>query len=144
MKMESWVFYGIIAAICFGVNTVIFKIAMQKGNLNPAYSSLIFGIGTILVFLTYYFTKPALQFEWKSTSLTVIAGVIWAVGFLAIAIALANKGNVSQLAPIYNTNTIVAVILGIILLKEIPNASQMARIIVGALMIVGGAVLVSV
>ena len=50
----------------------------------------------------------------------------------------------SQLAPIYNANTIIAVILGIILLKEIPNASQMIRIIIGAVMIVVGAVLVSI
>ncbi|MBI3035151.1 EamA family transporter [Candidatus Woesearchaeota archaeon] len=142
--MESWVFYGIVAAICFGINTVIFKIAIQKGNLNPAYASLIFGVGISTVFLFYYFAKPNLQFELKSTLLALIAGVIWAIGFLAIAVAIANKGNVAQLAPIYNANTIIAVILGIILLKEVPNMSQMIRIIIGTLMIVGGAVLVSI
>ena len=142
--MESWIFYGIVAAICFGLNTIIFKIAIQKGNLNPAYASLIFGTGILITFLFYYFAKPNLQFEWKSTLLAVIAGVIWAVGFLAIAVAIANKGNVAQLAPIYNANTIIAVILGIFLLKEIPDMSQMIRIIIGALMIVAGAVLVSI
>ena len=142
--MESWIFYGIVAAICFGLNTIIFKIAMQKGNLNPAYASIIFGIGILITFLFYYFTKPNLQFEWKSTLLAVIAGIVWAIGFVAIAIAIANKGNVVQLAPIYNANTIIAVVLGIIFLKEIPNTSQMIRIIIGALMIVGGAVLVSI
>ena len=142
--MESWIFYGIVAAVCFGLNTIIFKIAMQKGSLNPGYASLIFGIGVLITLLFYYFTKPNLQFEWKSTLLAVVAGIVWAIGFLAIAIAIANKGNVSQLAPIYNANTIIAVILGIILLKEIPNTSQMIRIILGAVMIVVGAVLVSI
>lgn len=142
--MESWIFYGIVAAIFFGINTVIFKIAIQKGNLNAGYASLFFGIGVVITFLAYYFSSPNWQFEWKSTSIAVIAGVIWAVGFLAIAVAIANKGNVAQLAPIYNANTIIAVILGIFLLKEIPNMSQMIRIIIGAVLIVAGAVLVSV
>ena len=143
-KMESWIFYGIIAAICFGVNTIIFKIAMQRGNLNPAYASFIFGIGILITFVFYYFTKPNLQFEWKSTTLAVAAGMIWAIGFLAIAIAISQKGEVAKLAPLYNANTIIAVILGIILLKEVPDMSQMIRVIIGAVMIVIGAVLVSV
>ena len=142
--MESWILYGIIAAIFFGINTIIFKIAIQKGNLNPGYASLFFGIGILIVFLLYYLINPSWQFEWKSTSLAVIAGMTWAIGGLALAIALFRKGNVAQLAPIYNANTIIAVILGIILLKEIPNASQMVRIIIGSVMVVVGAVLVSV
>ena len=142
--MENWIVYGVIAAIFFGINTVIFKIAIQKGNLNPAYASLAFGVGTLITFLIYYFANPGWQFEWKSTSIAVFAGVTWAIGMIAIAIAISQKGNIAQLAPIYNTNTIIAVILGIILLKEIPDMSQIIRIVIGAVMIVIGAVLVSV
>ena len=142
--MESWVFYGIVAAVCFGVNTIIFKIAMQKGNLNPAYASFAFGIGILAAFLVYFFAKPSLQFEWKSTTLAIVAGIIWAIGFLAIAIAISQKGEIARLAPLYNANTIIAVVLGIILLKEVPDMSQMIRVIIGAVMIVAGAVLVSV
>lgn len=142
--MESWIFYGIIAAIFFGINTVIFKVAIQKGNLNPGYASLAYGIGIMITLLIYYFANPSWQFEWKSTSMAVVAGMTWAVGALALAIALSQKGNIAQLAPIYNTNTIIAVVLGIFLLKEIPNMSQMIRIVIGTVMIVAGAVLVSV
>src|SRR3989344_8395353 len=142
--MQSWVFCGIVAAVCFGVNTIIFKIAMQKGNLNPAYASLAFGVGILFAFFLYYFAKPSLQFEWKSTLLAVVAGIVWAIGFLAIAIAISQKGEVARLAPLYNANTIIAVILGIVLLKEVPDMSQMWRVVAGAVMIVVGAVLVSV
>ena len=144
IRMQNWIFYGIVAAICFGINTVIYKIASQKGNFSAANGSLIFGVGIMIAFLIYYLMKPGFIFEWKSSSLLIIAGIIWAIGFLSIAIAISQKGNVSQLAPIYNTNTIVAVFLGIILLKEVPDMSQMIRIIIGALMIVGGAILVSI
>ena len=142
--MQSWVFYGIIAAICFGVNTILYKIASQKGNFSPAFGSLVFGIGILIAFLVYFFAKPSLQFEWKSTTLAIVAGIIWAIGFLAIAIAISQKGEVARLAPLYNANTIIAVVLGIVLLKEVPDMSQMVRVIAGAVMIVIGAVLVSV
>ena len=74
----------------------------------------------------------------------MIAGVIWAVGFLAIAIAISQKGEVARLAPLYNRNTIIAVVLGIVLLKEVPDMSQVLRVIIGAVMIVIGAALVSI
>ncbi len=142
--MQSWVFYGIVAAICFGINTILYKIASQKGNFSPAFGSVVFGIGIMIAFLVYFFAKPSLQFEWKSTSLAIVAGIIWAIGFLAIAIAISQKGEVARLAPLYNANTIIAVILGIVLLKEVPDMSQMIRVIIGAVMIIAGAVLVSV
>ena len=142
--MQSWVFYGIVAAICFGINTVLYKIASQRGNFSPAFGSLVFGIGILVAFLVYFFAKPSLQFEWKSTSLAVVAGIVWAVGFLAIAVAISQKGEVARLAPLYNSNTIIAVVLGIVLLKEVPDVSQMWRVIAGAIMIVAGAALVSV
>src|SRR3990167_1551069 len=142
--MQSWVFYGIVAAICFGINTILYKIASQKGNFSPAFGSLVFGIGILIAFLVYFFAKPSLQFEWKSTILAIAAGIIWAIGFLAIAIAISQKGEVAKLAPLYNANTIIAVILGIVLLKEVPDTSQMWRVVAGAVMIVVGAVLVSV
>ena len=87
--------------------------------------------------------KPSFDFEWKSSGLALIAGIIWSVGFLAIAIAISQKADIARLAPIYNTNTLIAVLLGIIFLKEIPDASSIFRIIGGAVLIVVGAVLVS-
>lgn len=142
--MPNWIFYGIIAAVCFGFNTVIYKVAQQRGNFSPYYGSFIFGMGIIFVFTFFLVLKPSFEFEWKSSSLAVLSGIIWAVGFLAIAIAISQKGAVAKLAPVYNANTIIAVFLGIIFLKEIPNASQIFRVVAGAVLIVLGAVLVSV
>ena len=142
--MPNWIIYGIIAMICFGLNTVIYKIAQQKGNLSPYYGTFIFGIGVVLVFALSLLLKPSFEFEWKSSSLALIAGVIWGIGFLAIAIAISQKGDVSRLSPIYNSNTIITVLLGIILLREIPDVSQIFKIISGSILIIVGAVLVSV
>ena len=142
--MSNWLVYGIIAAICFGLNTVIYKVAYQKGNFSPYYGSLVFGLGIVLIFGLFLLFKPSFEFEWKSNSLALIAGIIWGIGFLAIAVAIAQKADVSRLAPIYNANTILAVLLGIIFLKEVPDASQIFRVIAGAVLIVVGSILVGV
>lgn len=142
--MENWIFYGIIAAVCFGLNTVIYKIASQKSGFSPYYGSFVFALGIIIAFGLFFLLRPSNDFEWKSTSLLVIAGVVWAIGFIAIAIAISQKADVSRLAPIYNANTLITVALGIFLLHEIPDASQMIRVIGGSVLIVIGAILVSI
>ena len=142
--MQNYVVYGIIASFFFALNTIIYKIAQQKGNFSPYYGSFMFGIGVILIFGLFILFKPSFEFEWKSSSLALTAGIIWGIGFLAVAIAIAQKADIARLAPIYNTNTLLAVLLGIIFLKEIPDASQIFRVIAGAVLIVAGAVLVSV
>ena len=142
--MPNWVVYGVIASFFFALNTIIYKVAQQKGNFSPYYGSFMFGIGVVIIFGLFLLFKPGFDFEWKSSSLALTAGIIWGFGFLAVAIAIAQKADIARLAPIYNTNTLLAVLLGIIFLKEIPDASQIFRVIAGAVLIVVGAVLVSV
>ena len=142
--MPNWIVYGIIAAVCFALNTIIYKFAQQKGNFSPYYGTFVFGIGVVFIFGLVFLFKPSFEFEWKSSTLALIAGIVWGIGMLAVAIAIAQKADVARLAPIYNTNTLLAVLLGILFLKEIPDASQIFRIVSGAVLIVAGAVLVSI
>jgi len=144
-KMENWIIYGLIASLCFGLNVVIFKIATTKGQgLNPYLASLSFSVGIFLFFFLVYLIKtPKFTPNWTGLTLALIAGVVWAVGLLAVALAIAKKGDVSKLAPLYNTNTLIAVLLGIIFLKEIPAGSEIIKVISGAVLIVIGAILVS-
>ena len=142
--MQNWIFYGLIASFFFALNTIIYKIAQQKGNFSPYYGSFLFGLGVVLVCGLFLLFKPNFEFEWKSSSLALIAGAIWGIGFLSVAFAIAQKADVARLAPIYNTNTILAVLMGIIFLHEIPDVSQMFRVIAGAVLIVVGSILVSV
>lgn len=142
--MVNWIVYGIIAAIFFAVNTIVYKVAAQKGNFSPYYGSFMFALGVVLVCGIFLLFKPSFDFEFKSSSLALAAGMIWGLGLLAIAVAISQKADVARLAPIYNTNTILAVLLAIIFLKEIPDVSQIIRIIAGAVLIVVGAILVSV
>ena len=142
--MQNYVVYGLVASFFFALNVIIYKVASQKGNFSPYYGSFMFGLGIVLIFGLFLLFKPSFEFEWRSSSLALIAGIIWGLGFLAVAVAIAQKADVARLAPIYNTNTLLAVLLAIIFLKEIPDISQVYRIVAGAVLIVIGAVLVSV
>lgn len=142
--MENWIVYGLIAAVAFAVNTIIFKIALQKGNFSPYYGSFIFGLGVVFILGILFLFKPSFDFELKSSLLAFAAGAVWGLGMLAVAIAISQKADIARLAPIYNTNTILAVLLGIIFLHEIPDVSQMFRVIAGAVLVVIGAILVSI
>ena len=142
--MENWIVYGLIAAVFFAVNTIIYKVAQQNGNFSPYYGTFMFGVGVILIFGIFLLINRSFEFEWKSSSLALISGIVWGIGFLAVAIAIAQKADVARLAPIYNTNTLLVVIIGIFFLHELPDKSQMFRVISGAVLIVAGAILVSI
>ena len=143
--MENWIIYGLIASICFGVNVIIYKLAATKGQgLNPYLGGFSIGLGVFLFFFLVYLIKsPKFIPNWTGLTLALIAGAMWALGMLMVALAIAKKGDVARLAPIYNTNTLIAVLLGIIFLKEIPAGSEIIKVVSGAVLIVIGAILVS-
>ncbi|HLD97648.1 MAG TPA: GRP family sugar transporter [Candidatus Nanoarchaeia archaeon] len=142
--VESWIFYGLFASLFFGVNAIVYKVAAVNGGLNPFYAGVFYGAGIFLTLLIAYFLKfsaPTTNFKWLAIAL--IAGIIWGVGFLMTALAISQHADVARLAPLYNTNTLVAVVLGIILLKELPSSEAAWRVVLGAVLIVAGSVLVS-
>ena len=63
---------------------------------------------------------------------------------LIVLKALKSGVDVAKLAPIYNVNTLFAVLLGIIFLHEIPHPGEMIRVIIGAILIVIGSFFVSI
>ena len=142
--MPNWIVYGLVAAVFFALNTIIYKVAQQKGNFSPYYGTFMFGVGIVLIFGIFLFFNQSFEFEWKSSGLALVSGMVWALGFLAVAVAIAQKADVARLAPIYNTNTLLVVIMGIIFLHELPDKSQMFRVVAGAVLIVIGAILVSI
>lgn len=144
--MQNWIIYGTLASLFFGINVIIFKLGSTKGlGLNPFIAALSFGIGAFILFSVFYFFKfPKFNDNWNGVILSVIAGIIWAMGLLMVSLAISKKADISRLVPLVNTNTIVAVFLGLVFLKEIPNALGVLKLIGGAVLIVIGAILVSI
>jgi transporter family protein len=130
---------GIVPAVCFGLSGASQKAAAKAG----------IGTGPFLVVvgLVVVAAGAAVTAAERDTTLTPAAGayaavfgVLWAVGVGAIAVALGRYGGqISQLAPIYNANTLVAVAVGLIALGESPTVLPARLLLASVLVIVGGA-----
>ena len=67
--------------------------------------------------------------------------MFWALATGCIAIGLARYGgNISQLAPLYNMNTLVAVLIGLLFMGEYKNVNPIA-VGLGAVLIVAGGII---
>lgn len=140
--MENWLIYAILASLSWGSYIIITKLA--KG-IDPFLSGLAMAIGIFVFFGALYIIKtPSFDGNWNPIFLSVIAGAVWALGMLFIILALKSGADVSKLAPIYNTNTLVAVMLGIVILHEIPALAEQFKVIVGAILIILGGILISI
>jgi uncharacterized membrane protein len=83
----------------------------------------------------------------QMSAMTAFAGIavgfFWALGSIMVYYGLIKGADVSRMAPIYNMNTLLVVLGGIVLLKELPDKSATVKVIVGAILIVAGGILVS-
>jgi len=131
---------GVVPAVCFGLSGAAQKAATKAGV----------GTGPFLVVvgLVVVAAGVAVTAAERDTTLTpaggayaAVFGVLWAAGVGAIAIALGRYGGqISQLAPIYNTNTLVAVAVGLIALGEWQAVQPLRLLVASALVIGGGAI----
>ncbi len=145
--MQTWLIYGLIAALFWGSYIVASKVATSEKyfGINPSYVSLFMLIGIAVVFIgsVIYEGKFVMPQNTNGIGFGVLAGVLWGLGMIVSLKAITAGADVAKLTPIYNTNTLIAVLLGIILLHELPTAGEAIKVIVGAILIVIGAILVS-
>ena len=143
---ENWLLVGLVAALLFGLSAVTSKAALSQKffGLDPRIAIMLFLAGSSIVFLAFFFSSPKkLDYGLPAIGAGLAVGMLWALAQVIVFIALSKKANISQLAPVYNINTLVAVVLGIFLLGEIPDFSQALKIFAGAVLITIGAILVS-
>lgn len=145
--MERWLIWALLAAVFWGGNAVLVKLVVGREHFGLAVSraNLFVAIGILAAMLINDRLHPApfsLQ-QVQAYTLAVAVGVIWALGNIFAFSAVRAGGTMSQIVPIYNTNTLVAVLLCMLLLREIPVGLDMYRVIAGAVLITIGAILVS-
>ncbi len=139
--------FGILAALAYGASTFFVKLSTSDkhfGVSQPVFMLLML-IGIAIVFAANAMTSNGLALPSDPLALgaCVTAGILWGLGMVSVVLALSGGADISRLTPIFNTNTLVAVILGILVLGELPASPDKFKVIAGALMIVAGSVLVS-
>lgn len=147
MKMPTWIIYGIIASLCLGSYVIASKIAISGKyfeRISPAWTALFMLLGIAVIFIIAVIKEGfPMPISKPDIGFAVLSGILWGLGMYFVLKAIAIGADIAKLTPLYNTNTLVAVLLGIILLHELPKAGDIARVAVGAVLIVAGAILVS-
>jgi uncharacterized membrane protein len=146
--MKPWFAVGLIASVLYGVSAIFFKILTEERFLNghPAWVLAGIGSGIALCGLIGAMFYPPIAMQCAP-----VRAYLWAVpagvlnGFatlLILRIMQSPSTNLSQLVPVYNTNTLVAFVLAILIFKELPNSGDLFRNLIGAVLIVAGTVLI--
>ena len=137
--MDNWIIYGVLASIFWGSYIVLTKITATKG-INQNTITILMLIGIAIVFIINAEIN-GIQIPQNKTGilLGITAGGLWALGMIMSILAITKGADVSRLAPIYNTNTLVTVILGILILQE----ELTIKTIAGAILIILGGIIIS-
>lgn len=133
---------GIIPAFLFGISGICQKWSNQHGISTGAYLVSI-GIGVLCVGVVLCIYNSEQQFSTASVVPAIALGVFWGLGILLVAIAISKYGaRLSVLAPLYNMNTLVAVVGALFIFSEWKDAN-LFKLGFGTIMIILGGVLVS-
>ena len=135
---------GILPAILFGFSGFSMKYSMIHGM----------GVGSyLLVFSMAEFGTSALFFillppgdrimSVSGVTYSLLAGTARTLGAGLVVYAVVRyAAPISKLTPLYNTNTLITVLLGLIILAEWRNVNS-PKLLIGTVLIVVGSVLVA-
>lgn len=170
--MQTWLWYGIFAALFWGANAVVNKVLTSDKyfKVGVGVAGLLMVVGILAVILAYFLIQQKdlsifikvfgifivvilavyVVFVMKKTgsvvsfpiiALGILQGLLWGSGMVLTFLAFQSGADASRLVPIYNSNTIVAVLLSILFLGELPLIGDKIKVFIGALLVVIGGVL---
>lgn len=128
-----------------GITTVFMLFfIIRQGMLSISLKSAgIFLIMAVLGYMIYSLKQTGVQISLPTLGLGLLQGALWAGGMVFAFLAFSAGAEAAKLVPIYNTNTLIAVILGLLLLHEVPAPDERIKVIIGAILIVIGGILIS-
>lgn len=133
---------GLLPGLIFGLSNVVVKLATQKGIALPLYI-IITGFAVVTVGVVLLFVLPERNMSPTSGAIAFMGGALWATGMTCIVIALQKYGSsISVLTPLFNMNTLVAVVLGMWIFAEWKTVS-VPQLVLGAVLITVGATVVA-
>lgn len=133
---------GLLPAIIYALSGTLQKVPAKAGVGVGPYLTLL-GLGVSLVGVIACFVLPRGTASWLGLGSSGAVGVIWGLGTGAVLWALSATGvPIAKLVPLYNMNTLFAVLLGLWFFAEAKEL-QLLPLLGGAALIALGSVLVS-
>lgn len=133
---------GIIPAISFGIGGVFVKASNQQG-ISLSYYILFTSIGVLIFSLIAFFIFNERIVNIKSGAYAFTVGATWVVGVLLVAFALKKYNTpISIISALNCTACLVTILLSLYIFSEWKE-THVVRLLIGSIMIVIGAMLVS-
>ena len=141
-KSTALVIGGFLPALIYGGSALFQKLSTSLGISLSAYL-VATGIGIAIVGVGFYIIDNSFAFSIKSGLYAGAFGLTWGIASGLVAYTLLNfEVPISQLVPLYNMNTLVAVILALIVFSEWKELHTL-KLLSGSVLIVAGAILVA-
>ena len=135
-------FGGVLAALFFGLSGAFVKAATQAG-IGTGLFLFCSGLGTALAGLLLFLFLPDKTFSFRSATFSWLVGSSWALGAGLVAFAIAKYDMpISKLVPIYNTNTLITVLIGFVVFLEWRDVNP-TKLLLGAVLVLVGTTLVA-
>jgi uncharacterized membrane protein len=129
---------GLLPAVLFGISGVLQKTSAKAGIGTGPYLVVI-GLVVVTVGLTVTVIQGDRTINLQSALNTCAYGLFWSSGIMCIALALGRyDARISQLVPLYNMNTLVAVGLGLLVLGEWKEVNSWQLLLGAGLAVAGG------
>ena len=129
---------GVAAAILLGISGVFQKSAQ---GISQGPYLIVVGLVITLVGGVWWWATRASEWSLPAIGYSALFALFWALATGCIAIGISRYGgNISQLAPLYNMNTLVAVLIGLTIMGESKTVHPLP-ICIGAVLIVAGGIL---
>jgi uncharacterized membrane protein len=146
--MENWLVLGMLAAVSYAVSGLAVKVALDRKyfGMDVTSTALLTMAGVVIAFSAFYLLYAGLkvpELKPAAAATGVAIGFFWGLGAILVYYGILRGADISRMAPIYNLNTLIIVVLAVLLLGELPDRSQLLRVGVGAVLIVLGGILVS-
>ncbi len=133
---------GIIPAIIYGISGIFSKSAMQIG-MGLAPYLIITGAAIALTGLVFGMIQGDWHLSTRAGLHALALGMTWGVGTGLVAIGLSVYNvPLGKLAPLYNMNTLVAVLLALWIFSEWSRVS-VPQLLIGSMLIVIGGTMVA-
>jgi uncharacterized membrane protein len=141
-KVTALLIGGFLPAIIYGGSAIFQKFSTSIGISISAYLVAV-GAGVVLAGFGFYFFENTMPLSIKASAYAAIFGITWGVASGLVAYSLLNYSvPISQLVPLYNMNTLVAVLLGLIIFSEWKDLNTI-KLLLGSVLIVIGAIFVA-
>jgi len=141
-KTTALIIGGFLPALIYGGSAIFQKLSTSIGISISTYLVAV-GAGVVLAGLGFYFFDNTLHFSLQASSYAGIFGLTWGIASGLVAYSLLHFDvPISQLVPLYNLNTLVAVLLALVIFSEWKDLHTL-KLLSGTVLIAIGAIFVA-